>query len=177
MVRIRRESDSPTGLNYARLSPSMRSWIFAFLVILLSANIFGLVTVYKKLHTLSAFFPLTKLDEIARSQGQLDAKIAGLERLMAQNTSSTLPDSILGASDILPDKTNNQNLTPKFLQTKDSSTPTQVYKEQADFSSLVGQLVPGYHYPYFTKMGDWYLIGLNEDLTGWVKSEEIVELP
>ena len=51
-----------------------------------------------------------------------------------------------------------------------------VYKEQADFSSTIGQLIPGQKYPYDVKLNGWYQVNLSDgNKSGWVKAEQVEE--
>ncbi|TSC86760.1 MAG: hypothetical protein G01um101416_614 [Microgenomates group bacterium Gr01-1014_16] len=60
---------------------------------------------------------------------------------------------------------------------KDSPDPVNVYQEQAEFSAVIGQLLPDYSYPYYTKLDDWYLVNFADSKTGWVPAQNVIVNP
>lgn len=155
----------------------MRAW-FICLILLFSANLVGLGLIYTKLSALPKLLPIQELNLALKNQSEISTQLASLQNSWAKSNKVDLPNSVLGMSDLLPDKTTNQNITSNhFITTKPDTNPVYVYKEQAEFSQTMGSLIAGYRYPYFGKVGDWYLIGLSDGLTGWVKADTVIETP
>ena len=150
----------------------MRLW-YSCLILLLLTNTVGLGLIYHRLDALSAAFPIQLLQDNLKSQADTSAKLTSLQNLISESLPGNVPPQVLGISDILPDKSNPQlSATSRLLQSKaGQAKPTYAYQEQADFSAILGQLVPGYNYPYYLKQGDWYLVGLSDNKSGWVKAE------
>ena len=152
--------------------------LYTTLILLLMVNLVGLGVIYHKLDSLPQF-PYQLLQDNAKTQSETSAKITNLENLLAKILPESSQPTVLGLSDILPEKSNRETNTPNHFISpmKDLKGQVQVYKEQADFSTVLGQLIVDYKYPYFAKQGSWYLIGLTDNKTGWVKASQIIEIP
>ena len=155
----------------------MRLWR-ACLVLLLLVNTAGLALIYKKLDNLEKLFPFTLLQDSVQTQTQISTQLATIHTLLSKNTRSSSV-SVLGMSELLPDKSTDISSSEGHYVsvTKDASQETKVYKEQAIYSTVLGRLVPDYKYPYFTKVGNWYLIGLSAGVTGWVEGGNVTTSP
>lgn len=154
----------------------MRLWR-ACLILLLLANTAGLALIYKKIDDLSKLFPFALLQDSIQVQSEISTQLSSIQSLLSQKSSPDSPTTVLGISELLPDKSSEQNASANHFVTtiKDSTKPVNAYKEQAVFSEVLGQLLPDYKYPYFAKIGNWYLIGLTGSVTGWVQAQEVTE--
>ncbi len=156
----------------------LRVWR-VFLTIFLILNSVGLGLVYWKVSTFSRQFPFSVLESSLKNQVEISAKLDGLQNTLTTGRITPKTNTtVLGIADLLPDKSTaaGQMATAKFVTiAKAVTTPVSVYKEQAEFSAVVGQLVPEYKYTYSAKIGDWYLINLSDGKTGWVKSSLVTE--
>jgi hypothetical protein len=156
----------------------LRVWR-VFLTIFLLVNSVGLGLVYWKVATFSRQFPFSVLESSLKNQAEISAKLDGLQNtLTTGRITPKTGTTVLGIADLLPDKSTaeGQITALKYVSVpKNSTASVSVYKEQADFSAVVGQLVPEYKYSYMAKVGDWYLVNLADSKTGWVKASLVVE--
>lgn len=146
-------------------------------------NIVTLSLIYSHIGKLSPTSPTSKVasDNYTQVIERLDHIAAQLDQIQSANPpvlGATAPSAPGLISDLLPDISYDMsNGSKRFLSTsKDVSGQVKVYKEQADFSPVVGQLVPDYKYPYTTKLNNWYLVELSGDITGWVKANDVHEV-
>jgi hypothetical protein len=147
----------------------------ATLTVLAVFNLVALGLVYQKLNTFGNKFPYELLQSNIQSQADILTKLGSVQNLLASGQSLDSTPNVMGMADLMPDKVNtNTPDTNNFIvvaKTQMESVP--VYKEQAEFSAVLGRLVKDYHYPYFTKIEDWYLVSLENGQTGWVKSANV----
>ncbi len=163
----------------------MRRWHFWSIFIITLINSVSLGLIYSHLGKL-ARQPAVVPQEIAAGKNtDIIERLNLIQSQLAQIQSAA--SSVLGAatptgptqlSDLLPDISYDISSTSKRYISipKDVSDPVKVYKEQADFSPVVGQLVPDYKYPYSTKLNNWYRVALSGDITGWVKADSVREV-
>lgn len=148
-----------------------------FLVVVVLINTLGLGLIYWRVNRLTTQIPLNLLVTSIKNQADISAKLDGLQGLLATNNKLPTNNNVLGIADLLPDTVVNPNGTSPttFVTMNKDMGKVSVYKEQADFSSVLGQLIPDYKYPYYTKTSDWYLVSLTDGKTGWVKASSVSE--
>lgn len=154
----------------------MRKWyILSIAVLILNFAGFGLL--YNKLELLSRQLPLSGQQESIKNVNEIQAQLTQLQNQLAQSHPVTNLNPVLGAVDLLPDRSaTSANTSSTFISiSSDWTSPVKVYKEQAQYSAVLGQLIPDYKYPYYTKLDGWYLVSLSDDKTGWVKVEGVFE--
>ncbi len=154
----------------------MRLW-YTCLILLVLSNSVGLGLIYWRLDHLAQRFPFALLESSVKTQSEIATKLNNLQSLFAAIVPASSPSPVLGMADLLPDKPGNPAPSSNtFISVnKDAPEAVPVYKEQADFSVVLGQLVPDYKYPYYTKTADWYLVSLASGKTGWVKASLVRE--
>lgn len=148
-----------------------------FLVVIVLVNSLGLLLIYHNLNQLAAKIPLDLLVTSIKNQADISAKLDGLQGVLAANRQLPAAKNVLGIADLLPDTVSNPDGTAPttFVTTNKNGPSVAVYKEQADFSAVLGQMVPDYKYPYYSKADGWYLISLTDGKTGWVKASLVSE--
>jgi len=152
-------------------------WWYKIVSLVLIVNLIGLGLVYYEVARLKNQIPYSALQALVKSETEIVAKLNGLQNQLAQAQSLTLSSEVLGMADLLPDVSNSSvSASNHFISISDKSAEAvNVYKEQADFSAIIGQLVPDYTYPYYTKLDDWYLVNFKDAKTGWVKASLVRE--
>jgi len=138
----------------------------------------GLGVIYWKLEHPKQQFPYALLESNLQAQSETSAKLTSLQSLITSTSPLRATTGVLGVADLLPDKVRDATTSPTTFVTaiKDSPLSVKAYKEQAEFSTVLGQLIPDYNYPYYTKVNDWYLILLSDGKTGWVKASTVTEV-
>lgn len=154
----------------------MRKW-HIFLIVVLILNFVGFGLLYNKLELLSRQPPLSGQQETIKKGVEIQAQLNQLQNQLAQSHPVTNLNPVLGAIDLLPDRPNTSaNTSSTFISiSSDWTSPVKVHKEQAEYSTVLGQLIPDYKYPYYTKLDGWYLVSLTGGETGWVKAEGVFE--
>jgi hypothetical protein len=152
----------------------MRWWHISLLVLVV-INSVGLGLIYRRVNNLARQFPLAQLESSIKAQMEIAARLDGLQSLMAALPPAKTASTVLGMADLLPDKAIEATSSPITYVTvaKDYTSPVLVYKEQADFSAVLGQLIPDYKYPYYSKADNWYLVSLANDKAGWVQATHV----
>ncbi len=148
-------------------------------------NSVGLGLIYSRLTQLDRQSPPASPPDAPGKESQILERLDLIQAQLAQIQSNAT--TVLGAatptspsqlSDLLPDLSNTlTNTSQRYLSiSKDITDSVKIYKEQADFSPIVGYLVPDYKYPYSTKLNNWYRVELSGDITGWVKADYVREV-
>lgn len=153
-------------------------WWYGFLIVVLVLNSIALGLIYWRLDRLAKQFPFALLESSIKTQNEIAVKLNSIQSLLSATTSKNNPPSVLGMADLLPDKTGSSSPASSFISVAPNVVESvPVYKEQAEFSAILGQLIPDYKYPYFSKTSDWYLVSLSSGKTGWVKAGSVTENP
>ncbi|MDO8487703.1 MAG: SH3 domain-containing protein [bacterium] len=163
----------------------MRQWHLLSVVVVLALNTIGLGMVYLRLNKPLQMSATASLEAVRLNTAEISDKLVNIQdQLTRLQTPQT--NSILGLasaksdqlSDLLPDIPNSAtSVSLRYISVSEDFTDSVViYKEQADFSSVIGQLVPGQKYPFSTKLSDWYQINLSGGKTGWVKAAHVHEV-
>lgn len=155
----------------------MRLWYFCLILVLL-LNSVGLGLVYWRLEHLANQFPLALLESSIKTQSEITTQLTSIQTLLSAQTPTTSPSTVLGMADLLPDKSESSTPSSTYISVPaNATTAVPVYKEQATFSPVLGQLIPDYKYPFYSKTADWYLVNLSAGKTGWVKASQVTETP
>lgn len=153
----------------------MRGWLISSIVVSI-LNFAGLGLLYYKLEHVSRQFPTATLETAIKNEAEIQTQLALLQKQLAQSLPlANLPS---GIADLLPDRSDTAtNSSNTFITiSSDWPAPVKVHKEQADYSAVLGQLIPDYKYPYYTKLDGWYLVSLDGQ-TGWVNAVGVFENP
>lgn len=156
----------------------MRWWPI-YLIVILALNLAGFGLLYYKLELISRQFPPSGLEATLKNGVEIQAQLTRLQNQLVQSLPVAILPSVLRVADLLPDRsTAPASPSGTFITiSADWTAPVNVYKEQAQYSAVLGQLVPDYQYPYYTKLDGWYLVGLLDGQTGWVNSIGVFENP
>ena len=166
----------------------MRRWHILTVIIFLAINTVGSGIIYWRLsHPLPLSSPKS-LEAVRLTTAEIADKLVGIQDQLTRLQASDSNSGVLGAtassgqtgqlSDLLPYIPNSTTSTSISYVTisKNFTDPVNVYKEQADFSSTIGQLIPGQKYPYDVKLNGWYQVNLSDgNKSGWVKAEQVEE--
>lgn len=156
----------------------MRWWYAVFSLVLI-ANFVGIGLIYHRITRLENQIPSSQLQALVKSQSDVLARLNGLQSYLALTPSLANSPKVLGLADLLPDASNS-SISASYHSisiSKDSPDPVNVYQEQAEFSAVIGQLLPDYSYPYYTKLDDWYLVNFADSKTGWVPAQNVIVNP
>lgn len=164
-------------------------WLYVLSVVaVLVINTVGLAVIYRRLDKFLQSSPPNALDAVRANTAEIADKLTAMQNQLTRLQSPDSSSSVLGItaspfpnqlSDLLPDIPDSIS-TRSYSHisiSKDVSEPVNVYKEQADFSTIIGQLIPGQKYPFSTKLNNWYQVNLAEGKTGWVKAAQVYEIP
>jgi len=166
----------------------MRWLHVSFVVAILVINIVGLAVIYRRLDKFLQYSPPNALAAVRADTAEIADKLTAMQnqltRLQSPDsdspvlgiTASSLPNQLSDLLPNIPDSTSTTSYSYISIS-EDVSEPVNVYKEQADFSAVIGQLIPEQKYPFFAKLNNWYQVNLAEDKTGWVKAVQVYEIP
>ena len=156
----------------------MRLWYAVFSLVLI-ANFIGLGLIYHRVARLENKIPNEQLQALIKNETDVLTRLNGLQSQLALTQSLTRSPEVLGMTDLLPEASNSSiSISNHSISIpKNSTDPVNVYKEHAEFSAVLGQLLPDYSYPYYTKLDDWYLVNFAEQKTGWVKAQNVTVNP
>lgn len=164
-------------------------WLYVLSVVaILVINTVGLVVIYRRLDKSLQSSPPNALAAIRTNTAEIADKLTAMQNQLTRLQSPDSDSSVLGItaspfpnqlSDLLPDiPDSTSTVSYSYISiSKDISEPVNVYKEQADFSAVIGQLMPGQKYPFPAKLNNWYQVNLAEGKTGWVKAVQVYEIP
>jgi len=150
---------------------------------ILTINTVGLAMIYGRIDKLLKLYPPNTLEAVRFNTAEIADK---LTQVQGQLTLLQLPENsdVLGTqteqlSDLLPDIPDASSTTSyHYISVSEEFTDSvKIYKEQADFSLVLGQLVPGQKYPFSDHLNNWYHINLSRGITGWVQAAHVHEIP
>ena len=174
----------------------MRWWHVWPIVVALIINSAGLGLIYLRFNSLpQPVSPPPSPISVSANQEVMD-KLTLIQNQLSQLQSQNAPVPVLGTadsytsgqlSDLLPEisasptpylSKGSTNTSQRYI-TVSNAQPGQidVYKENASFSPVVGQISYGSKYAFSTKLNNWYLITLPSGKIGWVNSQYVKEVP
>lgn len=164
----------------------MRRWHFLPVGMILIINTVGLTMIYRRIDKFLKLYPPNALEAVRLSTAEIADKLTSVqgqltllqlpENSSALGTTTSAPTGQL--SDLLPDIPDASSTTSlRYISVSEGFTDSvRIYKEHADFSPVIGQLVPGQKYPFSGQLNNWYQINLSRGITGWVQAAHVHEI-
>ena len=157
----------------------MRRWHLVSILTLLVINVVGLTVIYRRVDKFTKLYHPSALEAVRLNTAELADRLTQIQN---QLTLLRLPENspVLGtASDLLPAIPDTSSTTSYHYisVSEDFTGSVKIYKEQADFSPVLGQLVPGQKYPFTDHTASWYHVNLSGGISGWVQAAHVHETP